>query len=234
MLARLLFPPETGSMFTSPISRLLLTIAASFALTQCHTTTVPHDLDKPLFGNGTMTTFVVETDRALKLDELVHVARVLRIYKELTPAEMTVIAARLREEVNDLVEVEVKSLRPSYEKQKAVMKAKHAETLDATKGNPAVSARLAVIHAAELQRLEATMKQQARERVMARLGKDLALPLRTEDQRSVIAIGRMTGEQFQVTSKAYEIDVAVSKLASGAVVTTLEGGKAKVVGKPAQ
>lgn len=94
------------------------------------------------------------------------------------------------------------------------------------------TAKLVVDQAAELQRLEQEAKRLARERVLARLGNELALPLRTNDNRSAVAFGKLEGEQFQVTSKAYEIDVAASKLNQGAKITTLDGSKATLIGKP--
>ena len=224
---------EDAAVNTPSTPRFFLAFVAVLALTQCRTATAPGDLDKPMFGGSHATAFVVETDRALKLGELAHAARVIGFYKELTPGEVAAVGQRLRREFDDLVAVEVQALRPGFDKQKAAMQTLHATTLEARKANPAVTARLVAKHEADLRKLEATMRQQARERVIARLGKDLALPLQTSDQRSVIALGRMMGEQFQVTSKAYEIDVAASKLAAGAVVTTLAGGKATVAGAAA-
>ena len=202
------------------------------ALIGCHTSTAPGNLDAPVFGQRHETTFVVDASRAVNVHELAHIAKVIRFYKELTPHEIMVIQAQLKREVDDLVAVEMQSMRPATEQQRRVLEHRLREQLKAVKQDAAATAKLNAAHQAELLRLDREVELTARERVLARLGKDLALPMLTTDNRSVVAFGKMEGEQFQVTTKAYEIDTAAAKLSPGAKVTALNGKPSTVIGQP--
>ncbi len=184
-----------------------------------------------MFGHTKPTAFVIDTDRTVSAHELAHFAKVIRVYKELTPADVAEIQRRLKKGVDDLVAVEWQSMQPQLIKQKQGLETKHQRKLEAVKADPAEKAKLVAAHEAALQKLEDAARRVARERVLARLGKELALPMPTKDDRSVVAFGRMEGEQFEVTSKAYEIDVAAGKLRSEAKIAKQDGGKATLVGK---
>lgn len=206
-------------------------VAAALGLAACHAPTSLRDLDAPVFGRSGATSFIIDTDRPLDVRELARFARVIRLYKELTPIELTAIQRRLQREVEDLIAVELQALRPGFEKNKVQIELQHRAQLDAARGDAGKSAALLVAHKVELQQLETKLHEEARDRVLARLGNELALPLRTSDNRSVVAFGRMDGEQLQVTSKAYELDVAAQNLKSEAKITASDGSKATLVGK---
>lgn len=207
----------------------LLTLAA---LAGCHTSTAPGNLDAPVFGQRHETTFVVDASRAMNVHELAHIARVIRFYKDLTPHEIMVIQSQLKREVDDLIQVEMQSMKPAAEQKKQALEKTYREQLKAVKQDAAKTGALIAVHQAELQRIDQDVQVTASERVLARLGKDLALPVLTTDNRSVVAFGKMEGEQFQVTTKAYEIDVAASQLRSGTKVTALNGQPSTVIGQP--
>ena len=200
-------------------------------LTGCQPGAV-RDLDAPVFGYRTETTFVVDASRPVNVHELAHFAKVIRLYKTLTPREIMAIQTQLHREVEDLIAVEMQSMRPAVAQKKRTLETKHRAELQAAKTDPVKSAQLVAAHEATIQRMEADLKQEARERLLARLGKDLALPVLTTDSRSVVAFGRMQGEQFQVTTKAFEIDVAAAMLRTGAKVSDTNGNEATVVGQP--
>jgi hypothetical protein len=143
-----------------------------------------------------------------------------------------VIQSQLKREVDDLIQVEMQAMKPAAEQKKQALERTHREQLNAAKQDVAKTAALIAVHQAELQRIDQEVQATARERVLARLGKDLALPVLTTDNRSVVAFSKMDGEQFQVTTKAYEINVAASQLRSGAKVTALNGQPSTVVGQP--
>lgn len=202
------------------------------ALASCQTSTPPGSLDAPVFGQRHETSFVIDAGRAMSVHELAHIAKVIRFYKDLTPHEIMVIQAQLKREVDDLVQVEMQSMRPAAEQKKRVLEQQHREQLKTVKHNAAQTAALIAVHQAELLRIDHEVEMTARERVLARLGKDLALPMLTTDNRSVVAFGKMEGEQFQVTTKAYEIDTAAIQLSPDAKVNTLDGKPSTVVGQP--
>lgn len=202
-------------------------------LVGCSASRSPSDLDGPIFGFRHETTMLVETDRTVDVHELVRLARVIRFYRDLTPDEVDDLRQRLQQEVHDLIDIELRSARPLLEKQKARLEGQHRKELLALRGDPAQAKAVQEFHATALRRLEEEAREQARQRVLARLGRDLALPVLTNDNRSVVAFGRMNGEQFQVTAKAYEIDVSISALKPEAQVMTADGRKATLLGRTA-
>jgi len=203
------------------------------ALAGCNASRSSADLDGPMFGARRETTLLIETDRTVDVHELVRLAKVVRFYRNLSAHEVEDLRRRLQQEVDDLVDVELQSARPQLEKQKARLEVQHRKDLESVRADPGKARALQESHAIALQRLEQDAREQARQRVLARLGKDLALPVLTNDNRSVVAFGRMNGEQFQVTAKAYEIDVSISALKPEAKVITADGRKATLLGAPA-
>lgn len=211
------------------ISRASL-ILMVLVLAGCSSSRSPRDLDGPIFGSRNETTLLVETDRAVDVEELAHFVKVVRFYRDLSPQEVDELRQRLQQEVDDLVDVELQSVRPQLEKQKARMEGRHRKEMAAIKGDPVKVKALQESHATALRRIDDDAREQARQRVLARLGKELALPVLTNDNRSAVAFGRMNGEQFQVTAKAYEIDASLSALKPEAKIITADGKKATLLG----
>ncbi len=227
MLAKVVAGWENEGVNTA---RVLLVVGCVVAVAACRTGTALRDLDGPLFGHAGTTRFIVDTDRPLEARELAQMARVIRVYKTLGPAEVAEIERRMRRVVDDLVAVELGTMRPAMNKEKAALEVVHHREIAAVQADPTRCARLEAKHAAALLRIESEAMEVARARVLKRLGHELALPLRMNDQRSVVAIGRVVGGAVRVTAKAYEVDVAAGKLSTGTNVVGLDGKQAKVVG----
>jgi hypothetical protein len=157
-------------------------------------------------GSSTGMSYLLTTDETVDLRQLVRVARVIGPYQQLTAADMQRIRTRLQDVLDDLVSVEIGQME---REEKARVKA----------GKPPSPPRTAE-----------QMRQTARERVLARLGKDLALPLLTSDNRSAVAFGKVTGTGLEVTATAYEVDLPRSELKAGTTVKNAQGAEAKVVG----
>jgi hypothetical protein len=77
--------------------------------------------------------------------------------------------------------------------------------------------------------LPAPKRKDAEAAVRKQLGKVLALPILTTDQRSVVAFGQLTPGATQVTRMAYEVDAPVAQLQTGSQVQALDGAKATLV-----
>lgn len=199
------------------------------ALAGCHSTTDVRDLDKPLFGRSKPATFIIETDRAVNVRELVRIARVLRVYRQLTPSEMRAVEQQLRKAVDDLVAVELQSMQPELDKKLRAVD-RNANRQQKQAGNDrAALARIVTEAAAEKKRIAQTAHEAARQRVLSRLGHELALPMPANENHSVVVFGKMNGEQFEVTSKAYEVDVTTSRMTDEAKITKTDGSKATLL-----
>ena len=158
------------------------------------------DASRPVFGGNHESRFVIATDRELGLHELAKMAKVIGPYRQLTQAEVRQIKARLRRWIDDLVMDEEKDIE---EEQRRTPERRQLSKPE--------------IHGV------------AMTRVLARLGKDLALPVVTSDNRSVVAFGSIQDETVEVTSTAYEIDTPPAQLKPGSEVTQLDGTKATLI-----
>jgi hypothetical protein len=85
--------------------------------------------------------------------------------------------------------------------------------------------------AAELagQTPSAPRQQQARARVLKRVGPQVAVQLPTRDQRPAVAFAKLENGEVRVTPTAFEIDKPAEQLAPDAEVTTLEGSPARLL-----
>ena len=158
-----------------------------------------------MFGGTHEARFQIVTDRELDLHELAKIAKVIGPYRQLTQAEVRQIETRLRRFVDDLVVEEEKRIEAQQRRTPPRRPLSKTE-----------------IHA------------EAKSRVLSRLGKDLALPLLTSDNRSVVAFGSIQGEAVEVTSTAYEIDKPASRIKPGGEVTKLDGTKAMLIDNTAK
>ncbi len=126
-------------------------------------------------------TFLVSAEQTLGVRQIVRVARIIGPYRQLSPAEIAKIQLRVAKEFERLVDVEWAQMQKEERRQ--------------AKAHP--RRRPAVITRAD-----------ARQRVLARLGKELAIPLLTSDNRSAVVFGKLTPRDVQVTGNAFEIEKA--------------------------
>lgn len=71
----------------------------------------------------------------------------------------------------------------------------------------------------------------ARQQVVQRVGRILALPILTSETQSAVAFGKITDSAVELTPTAYEVDRPIVQLAPGGEIHTPEGQKATLVGK---
>ena len=160
------------------------------------------DVDGPMFGRAKRgARFLISAEEPVGVGELVEVARLLGPYRQLEASEMEALEARLEKELGRLVEVEFETLLRAEKR--------------ASRGR--VFRRPVVTRAS------------AREVLLARLGRDLALPLLTSDNRSVVVFGRVTGEAVKVSATAYEVEGKLGGGGGRQEVGTPGGGRAVVV-----
>jgi hypothetical protein len=178
------------------MSRLLfisLGISLSLiALNGCQQTQPGADADAPMFGRAKAdATFLVSSEEPVGVGELVRVARIIGPYRQLQPAEIAALELRLEKELDRLVEIEYQQM---LKEEKAISKTQPSRSRVIT-------------------------RESARERLLARLGKDLALPLLTSDNRSAVAFGRVNKADIKVLPTAYEINQQLNQEPPQQVVT---------------
>jgi hypothetical protein len=178
------------------MSRLLfisLGISLSLiALNGCQQTQPGADADAPMFGRAkTDATFLVSSDEPVGVGELVRVARIIGPYRQLQPAEIAALELRLEKKLDRLVELEYQQM---LKEEKAIAKTQPS-------------------------RRRVITRESARERLLARLGKDLALPLLTSDNRSAVVFGRVNKADIKVLPTAYEINQQLNQEPPQQVVT---------------
>lgn len=191
-------------------TRLLLPAALGLGLVSCapqrgDTT----DLDAPMFGSSRPTTFVVApADGIVHARDLAKVARVLRRYKTLDAAERALVKSAVGRRLRGLIALEVKRVEVKYQAER--------QAIRQIRDKPTAKKRLAV--------LETTIRREAVARVAERLGNLVAVPLKTSDNRSVVAFAKVSASGIEVAADAGEIDRPIASLVNGEGVQT-EGGR---------
>jgi hypothetical protein len=182
--------------------------AITLLFASCATRQAPStDLDEPIFGSSHPTTFVVSpNDGVVHGRDLAKVARVLRRYKTLDAAERALVKSSVAKRLNGLIALEVQRVEVRHRTERAEI----ARLPD----RAAAATRLA--------ELQATIRREATENVIRRLGNLVAVPLKTSDNRSAVAFARI-GKTIEVAADAGEIDRPIASLVEGEGVQS--GGK---------
>lgn len=172
------------------------------------------DLDAPIFGSAHPTTFVISPESGtVHARDLATVARVLRRYKTLSAAEQALVKSSVARRLNALVALEVHRLVQAQAPERRALQQLPDRALAAR--------RLAA--------LDAAVQQEAAERVAQRLGRLLAVPLKTSDNRSAVAYARVGTQGVEIARDADEIDRPIASLVEGEGVQRERNEIAKVV-----
>lgn len=176
-------------------------LASLLLLVGCKQVRPGTDPDAPMFGSAkTNSTFLVSSEEPVGVDELARIARIIGPYRQLQPQEMTALELRLERELNRLVEIEYQQM----------LKEEKSGNLPRQYGGKKVT------------------RETARERLLARLGKDLALPLLTSDNRSAVVFSRISKGDIKISPTAYEIQHSATDDLPQQVITP-SGFKATVI-----
>jgi hypothetical protein len=179
---------------------LALNLGGLLSLNSCQHPVTEEAADQPLFAGRQRTTFVVTSDRPVTVQQLGRMAKIIGPYRQLGPVELATIKLKLEDEIADLVEVEFSALEKA---EQAKPKAQRRSTRD--------------------------LRSLARERVLARLGRDLVMPLLTSDNRSAVVFGRLKDSQFEIVDTAYELDRPLATIPTGSALPKPDGGSAILI-----
>lgn len=182
-------------------TRLAGCAAAGLLLASCASQqTASTDLDAPIFGTSHPTVYHIGTnDDVIHARDLAKVARVLRRYKTLEAAERALVKSSVAKRLHGLIALEIQRVEVRHRAERAEI----ARLPD----RAAATQRLAV--------LEETIRREATENVIKRLGNLVAVPLKTSDNRSAVAFARIGGKTIEVAADAGEIDRPIASLIEG-------------------
>lgn len=186
--------------------KLLLCAATCVLLGSCTVPVVndPTELDQPMFGKNQDTTYFMQPGNGqVKVRDLAAIARVIRKYKTLEAAEKELIRLAVKRKIDGLIALEAKIIerQPQY--------------VQARKRIAAMPDRKAAV--VETKRLEEEILRAAARRVADRLASLAAVPVKTAENRSIVAFAKVSDGQIQVADNAYEVDTPGS-LQAGAKV----------------
>jgi hypothetical protein len=180
------FPSSIWLLF--PISGMLLTGCASGPASGD-----PTDLDQPMFGENKDTTFFMNTPSGqMKIRDLAAIARVLRRYKTLEAAEKELIKLAVRRKIDGMVALEARIIEAEP---RIVQARKRIATIPDRK-----------VAAVESKKLDEEVLREAARRVADRLANLAAVPVKSAENRSIVAFAKISDGQVQVAANAYEVD----------------------------
>jgi hypothetical protein len=145
--------------------------------------------------------------------DLAQVARVLRRYKELSAAEQALVKSRVAQRLNALISLEVVRVTIAHQGEREAVK-RLPDKQQATR---------------RLAELDSKIRREAEAHVYQQLGKLLAVPLKTSDNRSAVAFARIGETGIEVAKDAGEIDRPIATLVAGEMVEVAPRQLATVV-----
>jgi hypothetical protein len=165
----------------------------------------PTELDQPMFGRNQDTTYFMQPKSGqVKVRDLAAIARVIRRYKTLEAAEKELIKLAVKRKIDGLIALEAKII----ERQPQIVQARKRIAAMPDRKQAAV----------ETKKLDEEVMRLAAQRVADRLANLAAVPVKTAENRSIVAFAKVSEGQVQVAGGAYEVDTPGS-LQAGAKVT---------------
>lgn len=153
----------------------------------------PTELDQPMFGRNQDTTYFMQTPSGqVKVRDLAAIARVIRRYKTLEAAEKELIRLAVKRKIDGLIAQEARIIErePKY-----VQARRRIATMP--------DRRAAAV---ENRKLDQEILREAARRVADRMANLAAVPMKTAENRSIVAFAKVSDGQVQVAASAYEVD----------------------------
>lgn len=181
----------------------------------------------PVFGQRDETRFVAGADGPVGAADLARIAQTIRKYKNLDAGEQEIIRRVASLKLEGLVASEMQRLAPRFEPRKQAVRQRTAQRVAAVrkaaaparKPPAAVQQEVAQIESearSELAAIDAEWRSAAVSSVTRRYGSDFALPVKTSDNKPVVALASLKGSGVQVASAAYEVGLSSAQLTAAA------------------
>ncbi len=140
----------------------------------------------------------------VEMRDLQRAAKVLARYRTLTPQELAAATAELNSIFDAMVTVERENMQ-RMERQTAK---------------------------AQRRRPRLITPEEARQQLLQRLGRDLALPVLRNESRSTVVFGRVDERGVTVSGDAWTTDQKVTDLPQGSRISAPKGGEASLLSPP--
>tara|TARA_R110000850_G_scaffold30303_16_gene83580 strand:- start:140 stop:754 length:615 start_codon:yes stop_codon:yes gene_type:complete len=157
----------------------------------------------PVYGPSTIN-YTVASDGAIDLDSAVDVAKTLGRYRRLNVDESETVRRLAQEKFDGFVIKEVRRLQPAYAAKKKEIKL-YSQNLVAS-ATPAETEKIRREEALSLDKLNDEIRSQAVIAVRRRYGSQIAVPLKTRDNKPVVAIAKIRGDKVSAPGTAIELD----------------------------
>jgi hypothetical protein len=194
---------------TGGLAAIALTVAS------CAERSERIDIDDPVFGSSSRLTYwIAPSAENVRIRDIAFTARVLRHYKTLSPEE--------REGVRAAVEMRLRTMIAFEKRQVADERRNKESRLRWLPGSVRKSAA----------EIEAEIRQAAVARVVQRLGRWVAVPLKSSGSSAPVAFARIDGSEIEVPAEAGEIGQPVRSLLEGATIRSMSGVNATLLRVP--
>jgi len=150
--------------------------------------------------SGTVS-YTLTTSDAVEVRDLERAAKVLARHRDLTPTELAAVTAELTRIFETMVTVELQSMQRA-ERQLAKV---------------------------ERRKVRVITREDARQRLLQRLGNDLALPVLRNESRSTVVFGRIDQNGVSVSNEAWTTDRPVTDLPAGSRISPSKGSDAALL-----
>jgi hypothetical protein len=146
-----------------------------------------------MFGRNQDTSYFMNTPSGqVKVRDLAAIARVIRRYKTLEAAEKELIKLAVKRKIDGLIALEAKIV----EREPRIVQARKKIAAMPDRRQAAI----------ETKKLDEEVMRIAAQRVADRMANLAAVPIKTAQNRSVVAFAKVSEGQVQVASSAYEVD----------------------------
>jgi len=149
-------------------------------------------------------TYTLTTSSTVEVRDLERAARVLARHRDLTPQELAAVTAELNRIFEAMVTVEMQTMQ-RIEKRTAKVERRKARTIT---------------------------REDARQQLLQRLGRDLALPVLQNESRSTVVFGRVDDGGVSVSKGAWKTDRQVKELPAGSRISSPDGRDAVLLPPP--
>ena len=169
----------------------------------------------PVFGQRDVT-FIAGTDStSMPIGQVVSVSETLGVHRRLRTSEAETIRILAQKQYDNFVVAEMHAIGSDFEaKKRAVRRKAAAEVASARRAQPAPSAaaseeKLRAKERSDLAEIDTQWRRSALIRVEEKYGSDLAIPIRSRDNKPVVAIANVKDGKVDAPDKTFELKTQI-------------------------
>ncbi len=190
----------------SSIAYFCVTLLAGVCLSACVSQTPEERLANsgPVYGPSEVNYMVNSSGGAIDLKNTVDVAQTLGRYRRLNVGESEAVQRLAQEKFDGFVISEIQNLQPAYASRRREIK-QRTQKLSSSASPPEV-AKIQRDEAKSLQKLDSEIRNQAVIAAKRRYGSQIAVPMKTRDNKPVVVVAKIRGDTVSTPTTAVELD----------------------------